>query len=36
MEFKESYVRTGRRIERPKEDKNSTGRPTDLVNLDPC
>jgi hypothetical protein len=34
MELRESYGRTGRRIEEPQEDKDSTGRPTEATNLD--
>lgn len=35
MELRESYRRVGRRIEEPEEDTDSTGRPTELHNLDP-
>ena len=33
-ELRESYRRVGRRIEGPKRDGNSTGRPTESTNLD--
>ena len=35
MELRESCGRVGRRIEGPKEDRDSTGRPTESTNLDP-
>jgi hypothetical protein len=35
MELKESYGRVGRKIEEPKEDRDSTGRATESTNLDP-
>ena len=35
MELGEFYRRVGRKIEGPEEDRDSTGRPTELTNLDP-
>jgi hypothetical protein len=34
MKFGDSYKRIGGRIAGPKEDRNSTERPTELTNLD--
>ena len=35
MELRESFRRVGRKIDGPKEDKDSIGRPTISSNLDP-
>lgn len=35
MELREAYGRVKRRIEGPKEYRDSTGRPTESTNLDP-
>jgi hypothetical protein len=35
MELGESCERVGRKIEEPKEDRDSTRRPTEATNLDP-
>jgi hypothetical protein len=35
MELRESYGRVGRRIEGSEEDRDSTGRPTESINMDP-
>jgi hypothetical protein len=35
MELRESYGRVGRKIEEPKEDRDSKGRPKESTNLDP-
>jgi hypothetical protein len=35
MDLGESYGRVGRKIEGPKEDRDSTERPTESTNLDP-
>jgi hypothetical protein len=35
MELGDAYGRTGGRIAEPKGDRNSTGKPTELTNLDP-